>query len=212
MAADRQPLHPAGAAERRPARSRVHRAGLTILRDVGVEVLSARALDLFEGAGASVERAAGRWPGRGAADGSVSTPTIARSSSSAPSSFELHARNPERNLPFGDRHLVFGAVGGPAFVTDIDRGRRPGQSRRLRGLRPGDRRARHRPPGGRRPLEPTDLPVETRHLDMYRALATTLDKTWQCLAFGAAVVDDAIEIACIAAASTATPLTPSRAS
>ena len=53
----------------------------------------------------------------------------------------------------------------------------------------------HQEGGG--PLEPTDLPVETRHLDMYRTLATTLDKTWQCLAFGSTVVDDAIEVACI---------------
>ena len=49
----------------------------------------------------------------------------------------------------------------------------------------------HQEGGG--PLEPTDLPVETRHLDMYRMLATLLDKTWQCLAFGRTVVEDALE-------------------
>jgi len=38
-----------------------------------------------------------------------------------------------------------------------------------------------------------DLPVATRHLDMYRAFATLLDKTWQCLGFGAAVVHDAFK-------------------
>ncbi len=32
---------------------------------------------------------------------------------------------------------------------------------------------------------------------MYRTLATLLDKTWQCLAFGRTVVDDAIEVACL---------------
>ena len=41
----------------------------------------------------------------------------------------------------------------------------------------------HQEGGG--PLEPTDLPVETRHLDMYRTFAVELDKTWQCLGFGA---------------------------
>ncbi len=116
---------------------------------------------------------------------------------SAPSSFELHARNPERNLVFGDRHLVFGAVGGPAFVTDIDRGRRPGNfadfEDYVRVI--GALDIVHQEGGG--PLEPTDLPVATRHLDMYRTFATTLDKTWQCLAFGAQVVEDAVEVACI---------------
>jgi trimethylamine--corrinoid protein Co-methyltransferase len=54
----------------------------------------------------------------------------------------------------------------------------------------------HQEAGG--PLEPTDLPVETRHLDMYACLAATLDKTWHCLGFGSAVVDDAIEIVALA--------------
>jgi trimethylamine--corrinoid protein Co-methyltransferase len=43
-----------------------HDAGLRILRDVGVEVLGARAIDLLEHAGARVERA-GDAAGRGAA-------------------------------------------------------------------------------------------------------------------------------------------------
>jgi trimethylamine--corrinoid protein Co-methyltransferase len=176
----------------------VHDAGLTILRDVGVEVLSARALDLFEGAGARVAREHGDASGRGAA-GRIrldpdQTEELIRS---APSSFELHARNPERNLIFGDRHLVFGAVGGPAFVTDIDRGRRPGSFADFQDYVRviGALDIVHQEGGG--PLEPQDLPVETRHLDMYRTFATTLDKTWQCLAFGAQVVEDAVEVACI---------------
>ena len=45
----------------------IHRAGLTILRDVGVEVLNARALDLLRGAGARVERESADASGRGAA-------------------------------------------------------------------------------------------------------------------------------------------------
>ena len=44
----------------------------------------------------------------------------------APSIFGLRARNPARDLVIGGNHLVFGAVGGPAFVSDLDRGRRPG--------------------------------------------------------------------------------------
>ena len=176
----------------------LHRAGLQILRDVGVEVLHARALELFEGAGARVERNGADAAGRGAA-GRVrldpdQTEELIRS---APSSFELHARNPDRNLVFGDGHLVFGAVGGPAFVTDIDRGRRPGNFADFQDYVRviGALDIVHQEGGG--PLEPTDLPVETRHLDMYRTFATTLDKTWQCLAFGAQVVEDAIEVACI---------------
>jgi len=175
----------------------IHEAGLRILRDVGVEVLGAKAIDRFERAGALVEREADA-AGRGAAARIRLEPDqVAELVALAPSRFELHARNPERNLVFGDRHLVFGAVGGPAFVTDIDRGRRAGNFADFQDYVRviGALDVIHQEGGG--PLEPTDLPVETRHLDMYRTFATTLDKTWQCLAFGSTVVDDAIEVACI---------------
>ena len=92
---------------------------------------------------------------------------------------------------------MFSAVGGPAFVTDLDRGRRPGNFAdfvdyvRLIGALD----VIHQEGGG--PLEPNDLPVATRHLDMYRTFATSLDKTWQCLGFGATAVQDAIAVAAL---------------
>ncbi len=53
----------------------------------------------------------------------------------------------------------------------------------------------HQEGGG--PLEPMDVPVPIRHLEMYRALTTLLDKTWHCLGAGRVVVDDAIEMTCL---------------
>ena len=44
----------------------------------------------------------------------------------APRGFPLRARNPERDLWIGDNEIVFVSVGGPAFCSDLDRGRRPG--------------------------------------------------------------------------------------
>ena len=173
----------------------IHQAALTILRDIGVEVLGARALDHFAGAGARVEREDGA---RGPAGRVRLDPDqVEALAALAPSRFELHARNPERGLVFGDRHLVFGAVGGPAFVTDLQRGRRAGNAADFDSFVRviGSLDIIHQEGGG--PLEPTDLPVETRHLDMYRTLATLLDKPWQCLAFGSTVVNDSIEVACI---------------
>jgi trimethylamine--corrinoid protein Co-methyltransferase len=175
----------------------VHQAGLRILRDIGMEVLSDRALTLFEQAGASVTRE-GDTGGRGASGRVRIEPAhVEELITRAPATFELHARNPDRNLLFGGRNLVFGAVGGPAFVTDIDRGRRPGNFADFQDYVRliGALDVIHQEGGG--PLEPIDLPVETRHLDMYRTFAVELDKTWQCLAFGATVVEDAIEVACI---------------
>ncbi|HYC07011.1 MAG TPA: trimethylamine methyltransferase family protein [Candidatus Binatia bacterium] len=168
----------------------IHRASLRILEDVGVECLGDRVLDRFAAAGARVDRASRRVR----IDGAQVEELVAL----APSSFTVHARNPERDVVIGGDHVVFCAVGGPAFVTDLDRGRRAGTIADLidfvRVI--GALDIVHQEGGG--PLEPTDLPVETRHLDLYRTLIGELDKTWHCLGFGARPVDDAIEMICLA--------------
>jgi trimethylamine---corrinoid protein Co-methyltransferase len=173
----------------------IHRAALVILRDIGVEVLGAHALEHFGRAGGSVVREHGARDvaGRVRLDPEQTEALIA----SAPPRFELRARNPERRLVFGDRHLVFCSVGGPAFVSDLDNGRRPGTladlERYVRVI--GALDVIHQEGGG--PLEALDLPAETRHLDLYRTLATLLDKNWQCLAMGRGPVEDAVEVACL---------------
>jgi trimethylamine--corrinoid protein Co-methyltransferase len=164
----------------------VHDASLRILAEIGMEVLSDRALDAFVHAGARVDR-----PSRTVRLDSAQVEELV---GLAPGEFRLHARNPERDVVFGGNHLVFCAVGGPAFVSDLDRGRRAGNATdfvdyvRLIGALD----VIHQEGGG--PLEPTDLPVETRHLDMYRILAIELDKSWQCLGFGVTPVEDALRV------------------
>ena len=164
----------------------IHRASLRILAEIGMEVMGDRALDAFAAAGAHVDRLTRNVR--------LDPEQVESLVALAPAEFTLHARNPERNIVFGGTNLVFGAVGGPAFVSDLDRGRRAGNAAdftdyvRLIGALD----IIHQEGGG--PLEPTDLPVETRHLDMYRIFATELDKTWQCLGFGATPVDDALEV------------------
>jgi len=165
----------------------VHVASLRILDEIGMEVLGERALDALAGAGARVDRATRMVrmePG-----------LVESLVALAPHEFSLHARNPDRDVVFGGNNLVFCAVGGPAFVSDLDRGRRPGNFAdfvdyvRLIGALD----VLHQEGGG--PLEPTDLPVQTRHLDQYRTFAVELDKTWHCLGTGATMVDDALEVA-----------------
>jgi len=167
----------------------IHVASLGIIRDVGVEVLGDRALDILRRAGAQVDRANRRVR----LDPDLTEQLVAH----APKSFRLHARNPAWTLDFGGDNLVFCAVGGPAFVTDLDRGRRAGTLADLCDLTRLVHQLDilHQEGGGA--VEPTDVPVPVRHLEMYRAFATLTDKTWQCLGFGRRPVDDAIDIACL---------------
>ena len=115
-----------------------------------------------------------------------------------PSSFELRARNPERHLQFGTSYLNFASVGGPAFVSDLDKGRRPGTYaemcdylRLVQSLN-----IIHQEGGG--PFEAMDLPAETRHLDLYLAQYRLTDKNCQSYALGGVRARDSVEMACIA--------------
>jgi trimethylamine--corrinoid protein Co-methyltransferase len=167
----------------------IHHASLRILSEIGLECLGDPVLDAFAGAGAMVDPATRRVR--------LDPAQVDELVALAPHQFTLHARNPERDVVFGGAHLVFGAVGGPAFVSDLDRGRRAGNAADFRDYVRliGALDVIHQEGGG--PLEPTDLPVATRHLEMYRVLATELDKTWQCLGFGATPVEDALEVLAI---------------
>jgi trimethylamine--corrinoid protein Co-methyltransferase len=115
----------------------------------------------------------------------------------APVEFSLRARNPERDLHIGGNTIVFSSVGGPAFVSDLDKGRRPGTYdemcdflRIVQSLN-----ILHQEGGG--VFEAMDLPAETRHLDLYLAQARLLDKNAQAYALGRERTVDAIEMACI---------------
>ena len=71
------------------AEDRLHEASVQILENTGIEFLDDEALDLFAQAGADVQRETRRVR----IDRGLLLETIAK----APSSFTLHARNPERN-------------------------------------------------------------------------------------------------------------------
>ncbi|MDE0756087.1 MAG: trimethylamine methyltransferase family protein, partial [Woeseiaceae bacterium] len=95
-------------------------------------------------------------------------------------------------------NLVFASVGGPAFVSDLDKGRRPGNYAELcdylRVIQ--SLNIIHQEGGGS--FEPMDLPPETRHLDLYIAQLTLLDKNAQAYALGRERTADCLEMTRIA--------------
>ena len=116
----------------------------------------------------------------------------------APAEFTLRARNRAHDLHIGGNHVVFCSVGGPAFCSDLDHGRRPGTHaelcdylRLVQSLN-----ILHQEGGGS--FEAMDLPPESRHLDLYLAQFTLLDKNCQAYALGRQRTVDCIEMTCIA--------------
>lgn len=116
----------------------------------------------------------------------------------APSEFTLCARNPDRNLAVGGNSILFASVGGPAFVSDLDSGRRPGTYAEMCDYLKLVQSLNivHQEGGG--PFEAMDLPAETRHLDLYLAQIRLLDKNCQAYALGRERTVDSIEMICIA--------------
>ena len=94
----------------------IHQAALCLLAEQGMRVLNGRAIDLYRRAGARVD---GQmvYPDPGLIEGLLAT---------VPRTFRIAARNRAKDLRFGGNDMVFASVGGPAYVMDLDRGRRDG--------------------------------------------------------------------------------------
>ena len=110
----------------------LHEASMRIVENTGIEFLNSEALELWEQAGADVQRNADGKRGRVRMDRALLLETVAQ----APSSFTLHARNPECNVHIGDNAIVFATASGPAYSTNLERGPPPRHAGRLRGTDP----------------------------------------------------------------------------
>jgi trimethylamine--corrinoid protein Co-methyltransferase len=104
----------------------IHHTALRVIEELGVRVLNDEARRILSAAGAEVsDHDLMVRMDRG---------LVARALSSAPGVFEVHGGSTEFDIRMGADSIVFGPVGGPAFVSDIDRGRRPGTLEELRNL------------------------------------------------------------------------------
>ncbi|NVO27836.1 trimethylamine methyltransferase family protein [Donghicola sp. C2-DW-16] len=139
----------------------------TLLWEVGVNFPSnPKALDRWREAGAEVDGERVRIP-RGLARELCKT---------APSSYTQHARNPERNVEIGGKGLVLAPVYGPPFVRDAEGGRRYATMEDFRNFVKLGYMSKWLHHSGGTVCEPTDVPVNKRHLDMLHAHMTLSDK------------------------------------
>ncbi|MER5171533.1 trimethylamine methyltransferase family protein [Thioclava kandeliae] len=139
----------------------------TILAEIGVNFTdNPAALARWQEAGAEVQGERVYIP-RGLAR---------RLCATAPASFVQQAVNPARSVTIGGGKPVIAPVYGPPFVLDPVEGRRAarfGDFQMLVRLAHASEAISH---AGGTLCEPTDLPLETRHLDMLMAHALLSDK------------------------------------
>ena len=139
---------------------RIETAADRILAETGIEFRDDDvALDHWKRAGAKVEGGLVRFePGM-----------LREVLKTAPAEFTQHARNPANSARIGGKNVVFAPAYGSPFVMDLDRGRRFGT---LQDFENFIKLAQSSPwfhHSGGTICEPTDIPVNKRHLDMVHA-------------------------------------------
>ncbi len=96
----------------------------------------------------------------------------------APAEFTQLARNPANNVTIGGNRAVFAPVYGPPFVLDRDRGRREATLEDFHNFVKLTYLSPYLHHSGGTVVEPTDEPVETRHLAMLFAHIKYSDKAF----------------------------------
>jgi trimethylamine---corrinoid protein Co-methyltransferase len=138
-----------------------------IVREIGVEFASERALELFRHAGQKVEDQCVRF------DPDFVLEQVAK----APRSFDVQARNPAHTVHIGDDAMVFGSVYGPPFVREGDV-RRDATLADFHSFAKLAQSFTAIDSAGGVVCEPEDAPLDSRHLDMTYALQTLTDKIY----------------------------------
>lgn len=130
----------------------------TVLEEIGLEFRGdPEALKIWKDAGCEVEGERVRFP-RGLCRKLIQE--------NAPARFIQHAHNPERSVEIGGDATVFSPVYGPPFVSDLEGGRRYGTMEDFRNFVKLAYMAPAIHHSGGTVCEPTDVPVNKRHLDM----------------------------------------------
>lgn len=117
---------------------------------------------------------------------------------SAPREFTQHARNPANSVRIGGKNVVFAPAYGSPFVMDLDRGRRFGTLEDFQNFIKLAQSSPNFHHSGGTICEPTDIPVNKRHLDMVLAHLTLSDRPFMGSVTSEARAEDSIEMARIA--------------
>lgn len=145
---------------------KIHNAAMTILETTGIEFRDPVALADWKRAGADVEDERVRI-GRDMLMDLIST---------VPSSYQMHARNPDRSVEVGGRHSIFANAYGAPFVYGLDGVRRPSQLEDAHNFFKLGQMSQGMHVPGILPVEPQDVPVPQRHLELVHAALTLTDK------------------------------------
>jgi trimethylamine--corrinoid protein Co-methyltransferase len=165
---------------------RIEAAADRILAETGIEFRDDPVvLDHWRKAGADVQGVLVKFP-----------PGMLREIlKSAPSEFTQHARNPANSVRIGGKNVVFAPAYGCPFVMDLDNGRRFGTIEDFRNFIKLAQSSPNFHHSGGTICEPTDVPVNERHLDMVMAHIELSDRPFMGSVTAEERSEDSIEMA-----------------
>lgn len=146
----------------------IHLASLKILKEIGMEIMSPDAREILIKAGVEIDSTTHMARFEGA--------FIEETIKTAPAQFRMHARNPAKNLEIGGNYITNGCVSSPPNVSDMDNGRRSGNTKDFQNLLRLSQYFNIIHLIGGYPVEPIDRHVSTRHLLNTRDMITLTDK------------------------------------
>ncbi|HML32431.1 trimethylamine methyltransferase family protein [Sporomusa sphaeroides] len=167
---------------------KIHQTSLKIMEEVGVIFSYAPAREILAKGGAKVEGETVYFP-KG---------MVERELKHVPSSFTLHARNPEKNVEFNTEETRFVGPYGAPFVMDLDNGRRPGTLDDFIKLVKLCHMMNNIDVQSHISCEPGDTDADTRHLDMVYNTLKYSDKPLMGSVLGYEAAKENIEMAAIA--------------
>ena len=162
----------------------------TVLEEVGIDFKDIpEALKILKDNGIEVKGERARFP-RGLARSLIQK--------HAPKEFVQHARNADRTVTVGGDNVIFVPAYGPPFVRDLDQGRRYATIEDFRNFVKLAYKSPHLNHSGGTICEPTDLPVNKRHLDMVYSHIRYSDKPFMGSVTAPERAEDSVEMARIA--------------
>lgn len=167
----------------------IHASALRVLSELGIKVLLPEGRALFKQAGARVDEDTMMV--------FLDPDMVEKHIAKAPAEFSLRTDNPKRTIHMGGNHVNFSPAGGCPNVTDMTRGRRPGDMESFRDLmklsQEWDVIAKLSSS-----IEPQDIPVHIRHYATMRAQLELSDKLPFIYARGHRQVVDGFEMLALA--------------
>lgn len=163
----------------------IHQASMEILAEIGIDFYDEEARGILKENGAKVD-----------GDTAFFDPALVEEYvAKAPRQFTQLARNPDNNMVIGGEHLCFAPVYGPPFVLDLDRGRRDATLEDFENFVKLAYLSPYMHHSGGTVVEPTDRPVDTRHLDMLYSHIKYSDKAFMGSVTSAENAADSVRIA-----------------